>query len=127
MALIFKLSGLSCQHCVNQVEQALTSLVEPEQFKLSTQYLVVKADISAQNIMEAIEKVGYQAEVAQADHVLALEGLSCGHCVARVEKALIAVAQVFWVEVEKTVAQIYGLAERTALIEAVEKAGYHAK
>ncbi|WP_265474272.1 copper-exporting P-type ATPase CopA [Mergibacter septicus] len=38
MALFFKLSGLSCQHCVNQVEQALTSLVDPEQFKLSTQF-----------------------------------------------------------------------------------------
>ncbi|WP_265474271.1 heavy-metal-associated domain-containing protein [Mergibacter septicus] len=58
--------------------------------------------------MEAIEKVGYQAELAQADHVLALEGLSCGHCIARVEKALIAVEQVFWVEVEKQLLKFMG-------------------
>jgi Cu+-exporting ATPase len=59
--------------------------------------------------------------------VLALEGLSCGHCVASTRKALEAVAGAQQVDVTIDKAVITGEASSQSLIDAVENAGYHAK
>lgn len=59
--------------------------------------------------------------------VLALEGLSCGHCVASTRKALEAVSGAQEVEVTVDKAIVKGEASSQNLIDAVENAGYHAR
>lgn len=58
--------------------------------------------------------------------VLKIEGMMCGHCKARAEKALRAVAGVETVEVslENKTAIVTGAADPTALKQAVLDAGY---
>lgn len=58
--------------------------------------------------------------------VIKIEGMMCGHCQARVEKALQAVAGVTGVEVslENKCATVEGSADRAALVQAVTEAGY---
>ena len=61
--------------------------------------------------------------------VLKIGGMTCGHCSARVEKALAGVEGVESVSVDlkKKEAAIEGTASLEALIAAVEDAGYDAK
>lgn len=58
--------------------------------------------------------------------VLKIEGMMCGHCKARVEKALKAVAGVETVEIslENKTATVTGSADPAALRQAVTDAGY---
>lgn len=58
--------------------------------------------------------------------VLKIEGMMCGHCKARVEKALKAVAGVETVEIslENKTATVTGSADASALRQAVTDAGY---
>lgn len=58
--------------------------------------------------------------------ILKIEGMMCGHCAARVEKALKAVPGVEAVSIslEKKQAEITGSAEPAALRQAVLDAGY---
>ncbi|NCD09683.1 MAG: heavy-metal-associated domain-containing protein [Negativicutes bacterium] len=58
--------------------------------------------------------------------IIKIEGMSCGHCKAAVEKALKAVAGVETavVDLEKKQAFVTGNAEIEAMREAVEDAGY---
>ncbi|WP_419963041.1 copper-exporting P-type ATPase CopA [Pantoea vagans] len=57
---------------------------------------------------------------------LALDGLSCGHCVKRVKEALEQRDDVDQAEVTQQEAQVSGHADAAALIATVEQAGYHA-
>ena len=58
--------------------------------------------------------------------IIKIEGMSCGHCKAAVEKALRAVAGVETavVDLEKKQAVVTGNAAMEAMREAVEDAGY---
>lgn len=58
--------------------------------------------------------------------VLKIEGMSCGHCKAAVEKALKAVTGVADAQVDlaKKEAVVTGSASREALVQAVEDADY---
>ncbi|MEJ5063791.1 copper-exporting P-type ATPase CopA [Erwinia sp. MYb375] len=58
--------------------------------------------------------------------LLALDGLTCGHCVKRVKEALEQRDDVEQADVTVTEARITGDASADALIAAVEQAGYHA-
>lgn len=59
---------------------------------------------------------------------ISIEGMSCGHCSARVEKALKAVNGVAKVEVnlaaKNAVVELLGNIDNNVLKEAVEDAGY---
>lgn len=57
---------------------------------------------------------------------LALEGLSCGHCVKRVKEALEQRSDVEQAEVTQQQARVTGAASASDLIATVEQAGYHA-
>ncbi|KQN54405.1 MULTISPECIES: copper-exporting P-type ATPase CopA [unclassified Erwinia] len=57
---------------------------------------------------------------------LALDGLTCGHCVKRVKEALEKRDDVQHADVTVDAAQVTGSASGEALIAAVESAGYHA-
>jgi len=58
--------------------------------------------------------------------LLTLDGLSCGHCVKRVKETLEQLADVEQAEVSIHEARVTGEASTQTLIDAVEKAGYHA-
>lgn len=60
---------------------------------------------------------------------LKIEGMTCGHCVSAVRRALATVAGVEQVEVDlgRGVAKVQGKAEARALIAAVEEEGYAAR
>ncbi len=58
--------------------------------------------------------------------ILALEGLSCGHCVKRVKAALEQRSDVEQAEVTQREAHVTGAASASDLIATVEEAGYHA-
>lgn len=64
-----------------------------------------------------------------AQVALRITGMTCGHCVAAVTKALRSVTGVESVEVnlEKGRGLVEGQAEAAQLIKAVERAGYEAK
>ncbi|MDO4264799.1 MAG: heavy metal-associated domain-containing protein [Deinococcus sp.] len=57
---------------------------------------------------------------------LSVQGMSCGHCVAAVEKALRAVpgVQLVSVSLEEGKATVHGNAEQAAMIAAVAEEGY---
>lgn len=59
-------------------------------------------------------------------HVLALEGLSCGHCIKRVKEALEQRTDVEQADVSLQEARVLGAAPDSDLIATVEQAGYHA-
>ncbi|MEJ4042939.1 copper-exporting P-type ATPase CopA [Erwinia sp. SLM-02] len=58
--------------------------------------------------------------------LLALDGLTCGHCVKRVQETLSKLDNVEQAEVTVSEARVTGTASAEALIAAVEGAGYHA-
>lgn len=58
--------------------------------------------------------------------LLALDGLSCGHCVKRVKEALEQRSDVEQAEVTQQEARVTGAASASDLIATVEQAGYHA-
>jgi len=57
---------------------------------------------------------------------LALDGLSCGHCIKRVKETLEQRDDVEQAEISLTEARVTGEASADALIAAIEQAGYHA-
>ncbi len=61
--------------------------------------------------------------------VLSIEGMSCGHCVGAVRRALEGVPGVEQVEVrlEEGRALIHGTADPEALVQAVREEGYEAR
>ncbi|XXN64173.1 copper-exporting P-type ATPase CopA [Enterobacter ludwigii] len=58
--------------------------------------------------------------------LLALDGLTCGHCVKRVKEALEQRSDVEQAEVTQQEARVTGAASASDLITSVEQAGYHA-
>ncbi|KNC15280.1 copper-transporting ATPase [Pantoea sp. RIT-PI-b] len=58
--------------------------------------------------------------------LLALDGLSCGHCVKRVKEALEQRSDVEQADVTQEEARVTGAASASDLIATVEQAGYHA-
>lgn len=62
------------------------------------------------------------------EKILTIEGMSCMHCVARVENALNAIEGVkAHVDLKKKRATVEGDVADDVLVKAVEDAGYHVK
>ncbi|MEZ0171651.1 heavy metal translocating P-type ATPase [Microvirga sp. TS319] len=83
--------GMSCASCVGRVEKAIRAVpgVTAANVNLATErahvsFAADRADSRA--VAEAIRAVGYEPAEHHAD--LAIEGMTCASCVARVEKAL---------------------------------------
>ncbi|GKX56947.1 Cu+ exporting ATPase [Leminorella grimontii] len=123
---VLQLTGLSCMGCAGRVKKALDALpgVQSTDVNVTSAKIVGEAD--AATLIAAVEGAGYQARLAQPDVVLALSGLSCGHCTGRTAKALEAVDGVLAADVTLDKAEVYGTASPDALVEAVKQAGYEA-
>ncbi len=134
-------TGMTCASCSARIEKGLsrTPGVKQATVNLATERATVAFDpslLDVQNIIDTIDDLGYGAKERREDGPrrvdLAISGMTCASCSARVERALSKVPGVAkagvnlatekaWVELgsnEVTVAQ---------LIEAVDEAGYGAK
>ena len=129
------IEGMTCASCVARVEKALQKLpgVSEVSVNLATEAASVRAapGIGLADLRGAIEKAGYT--VGESSFTLAVEGMTCASCVARVEKALLRVPGVVRAEVNlatETATVVAAVMTSTrqideaALLAAVERAGY---
>lgn len=128
-----RVGGMTCASCVLRVEKALKKQpgVRGASVNLATEEVTVHTDVGVdlQALAEAIKKAGYDVPARTTE--LAIEGMTCASCVARVEKALAKVAGVSKASVnlateKATVDSLSGVSFAT-LAAAVDRAGYKAK
>lgn len=131
--------GMMCGHCTAKVEQALQAVVGVASVKvdLKAELATVVGTATSAALIHAIETTGHAAKVVEPDKApasprvlpskttLTVRGMSCGHCSAKVEKALHDVEGVLsaQVDLEAALAIVVGTAPLAALLAAVEKAG----
>ena len=62
-----KISGMSCQNCVNHVRQALNSVtgVEEATVDLSSGLAVVSGQVNEIELIVAVQEQGYEAKVIE--------------------------------------------------------------
>jgi Cu+-exporting ATPase len=152
------ISGMSCGHCVARVRQILAGVpgVVSAEVSLEKHEAVVVADeaVSTAALIAAFEGTGYsaseqgaacelpptppvaavQTEPVRDDLRLQIEGMTCASCVAKVERALGAVAGVKQARVnfatERATLELDAKADPVGALEAavaaVAKAGYRA-
>lgn len=130
-AVILPIEGMSCASCVGRVENALKAVpgVESASVNLATERAEVTAEapIAYGALVAAVEDAGYAVPSARTE--LAIEGMTCASCVARVERALAAVPGVAAARVNLATerATIEGSVDTALLVKAVEDAGYDAR
>ncbi|WP_313336076.1 heavy metal translocating P-type ATPase [Pseudomonas oryzihabitans] len=126
------ISGMTCATCAGRVERALQKV--PAVSAAGVNLASEKARVSAPGdaapaLAEAVTAAGYR--VAEAEHDLALSGMSCANCAGRIEKVLRAVPGVLAAEVnlasEKARVRTLAAVDTHTLIAAVEGAGYGAQ
>jgi Cu+-exporting ATPase len=131
--LTLPVEGMSCASCVGRVERALAKVpgVAQASVNLATESASVSLAerVSAGALAAAVERAGYAVPHEGTD--LRIEGMTCASCVARVERALVAVPGVLSASVNLAterahVDRIQGAAGAAALMAAVQKAGYTA-
>ena len=129
----FPVEGMTCASCVARVEKSLGNVagVAEASVNFATEQASVKAggNVSMETLAAAVEKAGYA--VGRQSVRLKIDGMTCASCVGRVEKALKQVPGVLSAEVNLAtemaeVQTVGGDAVAQRLIDAVEKAGYHA-
>ncbi|MEY8170058.1 heavy metal translocating P-type ATPase [Burkholderia multivorans] len=144
------IDGMTCASCVSRVEKALAKVpgVTHASVNLATERATVEAsaDVSAAQLVEAVEQAGYQAmpvesapSAAMSEPVhhkaahsvqLDIDGMTCASCVSRVEKALEKVPGVTHASVnlatERATVEASADVSAARLVEAIEQAGYRA-
>jgi len=131
--LTLPVQGMSCASCVAHVEKALAMVpgVASVAVNLATESATVSgADLDAATLRRAVDEAGYEVPVETLQ--LAIDGMTCASCVARVEKALAAVPGVLRASVNLAsesarVEVVRGLASARLLAAAVQDAGYTAR
>ncbi|HEV7283721.1 MAG TPA: copper ion binding protein, partial [Kaistia sp.] len=92
-AVILSVEGMSCASCVGRVEKALKSVagVETANVNLATEKAEVTGagPILYRALVAAVEEAGYSVPAVRTE--LAIAGMTCASCVARVERALASV------------------------------------
>jgi Cu+-exporting ATPase len=131
--LTLPVHGMSCASCVAHVEKALAAVpgVAAVAVNLATESATVQgAALDAATLRRAVDEAGY--EVPTDTLQLAIEGMTCASCVARVEKALGSVPGVLRASVNLAsesarVEMVRGVVSARTLANAVEAAGYSAR
>ncbi|KAL3904889.1 MAG: hypothetical protein SGPRY_011119, partial [Prymnesium sp.] len=137
--IALRVGGMSCTHCVASVQRALEAVpgVTHASVDLQSGVALVSGAATSAALVEAVASSGKTAVVmggqeaqpsAFSATTLRVEGMTCGHCVSSVQKALEAVpgAQRVNVDLESGVATVQGPAAPAALVEAVEAGGRNA-
>ena len=145
-AWTLSVEGMMCGHCTNRVEKALRAVpgVIEAQADVGTKSARVRGTgLLEKRLVRAVTAAGYrvlsvtppeasnfkQKEKMMTTTTLSIEGMMCGHCAARVEKALKAVpgVETVTVELKQARAVVEGDAPAADLVRAVTAAGYQAK
>ena len=130
-ALSLPIEGMTCASCVGRVERALAKVpgVSATSVNLATERATVQLahPVGAQTLADAVEHAGYT--VPREGVTLAVSGMTCASCVARVERALQRVPGVLTAEVnlateQARVTRLSGSAPAAALLAALQAAGY---
>ena len=127
------IDGMSCASCVGRLERVLSAVsgVEAATVNLATHSAEVAgaARLDPRALVGAVEAAGFEVRPVSAE--LAIEGMSCASCVARVERALAALPGVETVAVNLASqrARIEGSArlDSSRLVAAVATAGFGAE
>jgi heavy metal translocating P-type ATPase len=125
--------GMTCASCVGRVEKALNRVegVGKATVNLATERadVTLVQPVDQARLIQAIEDAGY--EVPGRSITLAIDGMTCASCVARVEKALLAVPGVASATVnlatERASLSTSGTVTDRDLVAAVSSAGYEAR
>ncbi|WP_434359362.1 heavy metal translocating P-type ATPase [Parasalinivibrio latis] len=123
--LILPLAGLRCGKCVAKVKSALEARSDIAQAHVSKEQVSVTGIISEEVLINLIESLGYQVPTTQTYH-LALSGLSCGKCVAKVESALASNSAVSAYSVSKNAAEVTTTLSEDNVIALITDLGYQA-
>lgn len=138
MEKIYKVEGMTCSACSSAVERAIAKIpgVQKSEVNLLTNQAIVEADDSVNDleILEAVEKAGYEASVLAQDKELNLEisGMTCANCSLAIERSLNKKEGVNSVEINLvnnrgTVSFNPGLIKTHEIIETIKQTGYDAK
>ncbi|QGZ29926.1 heavy metal translocating P-type ATPase [Stutzerimonas stutzeri] len=126
------ISGMTCASCAGRVERALLKVSGVQHAAVNLAAEQVRVETAAGNVAEliqAVEDAGYGVPVHTLE--LAVDGMTCASCVGRVERALLKVPGVRSASVnlasERAHVDVLGAVDPTALIQAVEAAGYEAR
>ncbi len=134
--LTLTITGMTCASCVARVEKAIARVpgVRAASANLATEKSQITLEAAnlpatALAVSVAVAKAGYAVPEDTRD--LALDGMTCANCVARVEKALTRVPGVLEASVNAAtntarVRRMAGSADDAALVLAVQRAGYTA-
>src|SRR5690606_28227111 len=123
--------GMTCASCVGRVEAALAKVegVDSVAVNLATERADVRVSgpVDRMALVKAIEKAGYDVPASTIE--LAVEGMTCASCIARVERALQAVPGVSAATANLATesATVRGIASVDALVAAVDAIGYKAR
>ncbi len=93
MEITLKVNGMTCAMCVKTIEAALRDLegVKDATVNLGAETVLVKFDeseVGLNQIIKAIEDVGYTVVRERKDVVLKIGGMTCAMCVKTIEAAL---------------------------------------
>ncbi len=85
------IDGMTCASCASRVERGLVKLagVEHASVNLASERAVVEvkdSDQPVQDVIQAVESLGYIPRVAEVE--IAVDGMTCANCSARVERTL---------------------------------------
>jgi Cu+-exporting ATPase len=128
------IEGMTCASCVRRVEKAIAAV--PGVANASVNLATERAEVTFvgkpefASVLVAVANAGYAAREETTE--LAIEGMTCASCVARIEKALRAVPGVTQASVNlaterATVGFVAGAVDFPALAKAVSDAGYEAR
>ncbi|MDP2135286.1 MAG: heavy metal translocating P-type ATPase [Sulfuritalea sp.] len=131
-ALELPLAGMTCAACAMRIEKQLNKLPGVEAtVNFATERASVRyatADTTAAKLVETIRKTGF--EVPPATVELAIGGMTCAACAARIEKQLNKLpgveATVNFASEKAHVRYVPGLSDAVRLVAAVVKTGYTA-
>ncbi|MFA7506596.1 MAG: heavy metal translocating P-type ATPase, partial [Burkholderiaceae bacterium] len=121
---------MTCASCVGRVEAALARVdgVDSVAVNLATERADIRfaGPVDRMALVRAVEKAGF--DVPERTVELAVDGMTCASCIARVERALQAVPGVSAATANLATesASVRGVASIEALLEAVDKVGYKA-
>ncbi|WP_114965805.1 heavy metal translocating P-type ATPase [Alkalilacustris brevis] len=130
-AITFQIDGMTCGGCVGRVERAVATIPDAGRVSANLAAKTLRVEGAEPGaVIAALRKAGYPP--AEGDLTLEIEGMHCGSCVGRVEAALMAVPGVVQASVNLAaetaqIRHVIGVADPSALIEAVREAGYAAR
>jgi Cu+-exporting ATPase len=126
-------AGMSCASCVARVERAIARQpgVESATVNLAAQTAVVRFErAEIPQLIEAVRGAGYEPVVETA--TIAVRGMTCASCVARVERAVRVLPGVLQATVNlgtesATVELLPDSVSRERIVQAIRAAGYEAE